>query len=60
MHIRDLWGEREEVIEEANIPRIIPPHIAARLAEAAPPAQPEPVEPAHPQPVEGPQKEEPS
>jgi hypothetical protein len=34
LHVRDLWGPAEEVIVEENIPRIIPPHIAARLAES--------------------------
>jgi len=33
MHIRDLWGEHEEVLTEERLPEGPPPHIAARLAE---------------------------
>lgn len=44
MHLRDLWGESEEVLSEEQLPEGPPPHIAARLAEAVTPAHPEPVE----------------
>jgi hypothetical protein len=37
MHIRDLWGENEEVLTEEIMPSGPPLHIAARLAEAAAP-----------------------
>lgn len=33
LHVRDLWGENEEVLTESNIPQNIPPHIQARFAE---------------------------
>jgi hypothetical protein len=33
MHVRDLWGQREEVLTEQIIPQNIPPHVAARFAE---------------------------
>lgn len=33
LHIRDLWGEHEEVLTEQIIPQNIPGHIAARFAE---------------------------
>jgi hypothetical protein len=34
MHVRDLWGEREEVLYEERGFESPPAHIAARLAEA--------------------------
>jgi len=59
MHIRDLWGPDEEVLDERLIPPGPPPHIAARLQEASVPRHSERSEeslpsPAHPEPVEGP------
>jgi len=37
MHVRDLWGEHEEVLTEEEGDSNPPPHVAARLAEVAPP-----------------------
>lgn len=37
LHVRDLWGENEEVVTEETIHPGPPPHIAARLAQAVAP-----------------------
>jgi hypothetical protein len=56
LHIRDLWGENETVLQEEAIHPGPPPHIAARLAEVgahgdAPQTQgPAPQEDPHDQP----------
>lgn len=34
LHVRDLWGQNEEVLHEEVIPPGPPPWIKARLAEA--------------------------
>jgi len=34
MHVRDLWGEKEEVLKEEATHPGPPPHIQARFAEA--------------------------
>lgn len=36
MHVRDLWGEHEEVLTEERLPEGPPAHIVARLAEVTP------------------------
>lgn len=35
LHVRDLWGQKEEVLSEELLTSHVPPHIQARLAEAA-------------------------